>query len=301
MQIRFDNGTPRLSYQVQASSDLHAWTTVASMVADPFGSFTYVDPQSANQSSRFYRASTPLPTNCPAPQTASTAPVDPAIQAMLDQISILWQPELDRLNAAAHESDFIGLIPSLRLTPLEISISALLAGPQADLLRQLMLSINRVPFSSGAAAHVKTLVTSPTGIDTAAAFKALHSAISQSTDPDGVQRSFLVDLMVSLPGVQSRLKSYAASHLLNDTAGTSTTLSSDGKRLFRTELFRAYMFSNPDLTSDLLPFANQILSALSNPQDKAPILREMTIRHPALLVDYLASKPAVAVGRPGQN
>ncbi len=307
MGVTFTGATPTLAYQVQASSDLNNWTTVATLQANDIGSFTYVDPQSANQSSRFYRALIPVATGCAPTSTAVTAPIDPAAQALLDQISVLWQPELDRLHAATSEAQFVALLSSLKQTPLETAIAALLTGqPQGENLRQLMLSINRVPFSSGAAAHVRTLLTATsTGLGSSsanisAAVSTLQSAVIESTDPDGVQRSFLIDLMVAIPGAQMRIKTYATGQLINDTPGASTTLTADGKRLFRTELFRGYMLSDPDLATDLLPFSNQILSALRNPQDKAPILREMLVRHPALLIDYLASRPAIAIARPRQ-
>ena len=308
MQIRFDGATPTLSYQIQSTSDLHTWTTVATMNANSFGSLFYVDPDVANQSARFYRSVAPVPTDCPAPvPPAPPAPPDPATQAMLDQVSVLWQPELDRLHAAVSEAQFVALISTLKQTPLETSITTLLTGkPEGENLRQLMLSINRVPFSSGAAAHVQSLVSAPsTGLGSttsnlSSAMSTLQSAISASTDPDGVQRSFLVDLMVAIPTAKVRIKAYAASQLSNDAPGASTSLTAAGKSLFRTELFRGYMLSDPDLASDLLPFANRILAALPNPQDKAPILRELTVRHPGLLTDYLSSKPAVSVARPSQ-
>ncbi len=307
MQIFFEGATPSLTYQIQASANLSGWRTVATTTADAFGTFSFVDTQTATQSAQFYRAVAPEPQNCPVTTTTTSAPSDPALQAMADQVQSIWGPELDKFHAAGTEAQFVSVLSSLRLTPLEQNISALLNGkPQGENLRQLMISLNRVPFSIGAAKHVTGLLTTPTtgiGATSAninAAMSTLQAAVTASTDPDGVQRSFLVEMMVAIPNSQSKLKSYSTLQLSNDTPGASSTLTANGKRLFRVELFRAYLFTNPDLATELMPFANQILAALHNPQDKAPILQELTVRHPSLLMNYLASRPAIAVARPLQ-
>jgi formylglycine-generating enzyme required for sulfatase activity len=57
IELKFQ-GIPRRTYQVQRSTDLSAWATIATVTADPLGGMTYTD-ESPPQPSAFYRLAIP--------------------------------------------------------------------------------------------------------------------------------------------------------------------------------------------------------------------------------------------------
>ncbi len=296
-------GSPRAIYQISASSDLRSWGVIATVTADWLGTAQYLDPTTA--SSRFYKAAAVIPTNCTTAPTAPTAPVDPATQAVQDQISATWGPQLAMLATWDTEDKFVANTSRLITTPLERTLNSLFAGkPQGTQLQQIMQAMNRSPFSKGAAAHLATLLATlgGTSVNRTAAANTLRSVISYyfanpslAPDTDGFQRTFLLNVYMSIPNALSTLKSYLTSELSNDSPGATTSLDSNGKRIYRAALFHTYFATNPDLETEALPLASQILSRNLSTQDKAPLIQELVTRHPALLAQFLANKPAAAV------
>jgi hypothetical protein len=63
-------GGPRLSYQIEATSDLTdpSWTPIGSSTADDTGKFDFTDDQANGSPARFYRARLQMPTGAAAAQ-----------------------------------------------------------------------------------------------------------------------------------------------------------------------------------------------------------------------------------------
>ncbi len=122
--------------------------------------------------------------------------------------------------------------------------------------------------------------------------------LGASTDPDGLMRAFLLNLWAAIPNTKSRIKSFSQGRLSNDGPGSDPSLTTAGKRTYRSSLFRIYMLTDPDLGTELLPNAQSWISALNNRDDKAAMLRLLKIRHPGLMVGYIAQKPMTALVQP---
>ena len=196
------------------------------------------------------------------------------------------------------EAQFVALIPTLKLTPAEQTINALLgAKPQAQNLQQLMYSMNRAAMSPGAGQHELTLIAT-LGKNAGTTASTIQSVINGSIDPDGLQRAFLLNLWAAIPNQQARLQTFTLGALTNDTASADTTLTSTGKRTYRSSLFRIYMLTDPDLGTALIPNAARWISALHNNDDKSALLRLLNIRHPGMLMNYLAQTPISAFVQP---
>ncbi len=296
------SGTPTLTYRIDASSDLRTWTAVGSETANHDGVFTYQDTTSAS-SVRFFRGVAQTSATCPTAHALPTVPNDGLSDAMSAQMSALWSGEIAKLQALTTESQFVAAIPGLKLSPTETAIGALLgtSAPEPS-LRELMLSKNRVAMSTGASKHfLALLATLGTSTNTNAVANAMQGVIKASTDPDGIQRMFLLRLWSAIPSQKVRTKSFVLTALTNDTPGSDKTLTADGKRLYRSALFRIYMLTDPDLATELAPNARQWIGALSNKDDKASMMRLLTIRHPGLLVSYMSNRSITAVVQPVQQ
>ena len=53
------SGSPDQTYVLQASADMHTWTSLSTNLTDAAGIFTYVDTDAQNYPSRFYRGVAP--------------------------------------------------------------------------------------------------------------------------------------------------------------------------------------------------------------------------------------------------
>ncbi len=318
LSSRYSNGTMHLTaanassgcpYLVQASSNLQSWTTIATVHGGLFGGASYDDVTSA--SARFYRLQNgPAPAACAA-AGAPVGPVDPAVQAMHDQLNAIWKPQLDALKSYTQESDYVAHVSTLLTTPLEKTLTAQFGTTgQGPTLTQIMLAMNRSAFSAGATTHLRTLLTAlgANSTNRTAATQQIKAVIasyfsnpSLLPDPDGFQRTFLLNVFMSIPSALPVLKSYTNSELINDTPGSTATLDVNGKRTYRQALFHTYLATNPNAATEALPLANEILSSSISNADKSVLLNELITRHPALLAQYLANKPAAAVLRSGGN
>ncbi len=304
-------GTPTVSYTIEASSDLKTWNAIATVALDDDGKYDYVD--SSGSSIRFYRAKPVIVAGCPQPNAGGLADsTDPVEEAMNAQLQLLWASDLASLQGAMTEAAFVALLPSLRITPAEKQITSLLATvSQASPLLELMLSINRASVSKGASAHVTTLLNAQhLGVvaNRAAAFGQLKNVIcacdgscsisgQTCTDPDGNTRSFLVRMMMALPKIQSSMRSFVMSELTSDLPGLAQPpLTAPGRRLYRSELYRSYLLTSTDPGQEVSDTGTW-LSRITDQQDKASMLNMLFVAHPSLMATYIARQPAAAVMR----